>query len=91
MDMLSHKSASYETASQLPRNNGETGIRTPDTGLSPYNGLANRRLQPLGHLSGGGFYSSNTVGKGKSAGGAWDGETAQGLAVMRYSRLAVAT
>ena len=31
--------------------NGETGIRTPDTGLTPYNGLANRRLQPLGHLS----------------------------------------
>ena len=30
---------------------GETGIRTPDTGLTPYNGLANRRLQPLGHLS----------------------------------------
>jgi hypothetical protein len=32
---------------------GEGGIRTPDTGVSPYNGLANRRLQPLGHLSGG--------------------------------------
>jgi hypothetical protein len=31
---------------------GERGIRTPDTGFSPYNGLANRRLQPLGHLSG---------------------------------------
>ena len=31
--------------------NGETGIRTPDTDLTPYNGLANRRLQPLGHLS----------------------------------------
>src|SRR5271163_1467303 len=30
---------------------GEGGIRTPDTGVSPYNGLANRRLQPLGHLS----------------------------------------
>src|SRR5437763_7610111 len=34
------------------RLNGERGIRTPDTGLTPYNGLANRRLQPLGHLSG---------------------------------------
>ena len=34
------------------RISGETGIRTPDTGLTPYNGLANRRLQPLGHLSG---------------------------------------
>ncbi len=32
---------------------GEGGIRTLDTGVSPYNGLANRRLQPLGHLSGG--------------------------------------
>ena len=31
--------------------NGERGIRTLDTGLTPYNGLANRRLQPLGHLS----------------------------------------
>jgi hypothetical protein len=31
---------------------GEGGIRTLDTGFGPYNGLANRRLQPLGHLSG---------------------------------------
>jgi hypothetical protein len=30
---------------------GEGGIRTPGTGFGPYNGLANRRLQPLGHLS----------------------------------------
>ena len=30
---------------------GERGIRTPDRALRPYNGLANRRLQPLGHLS----------------------------------------
>ena len=29
------------------------GIRTPDKGLGPYNGLANRRLQPLGHVSSG--------------------------------------
>ncbi len=29
---------------------GERGIRTLDT-VNPYNGLANRRLQPLGHLS----------------------------------------
>ena len=34
------------------KSGGEGGIRTPDTGVSPYNGLANRRLQPLGHLSG---------------------------------------
>ena len=30
---------------------GGRGIRTPDRGLGPYNGLANRRLQPLGHPS----------------------------------------
>src|SRR5229473_6605347 len=31
--------------------NGGGGIRTPDRVLRPYNGLANRRLQPLGHPS----------------------------------------
>jgi integrase/recombinase XerD len=31
--------------------NGEGGIRTHGTGFSPYDGLANRCLQPLGHLS----------------------------------------
>ena len=36
----------------LKTSGGEGGIRTLDTGVSPYNGLANRRLQPLGHLSG---------------------------------------
>src|SRR3954454_19018745 len=41
-----------EKTAFLMQENGETGIRTPDTGLTPYNGLANRRLQPLGHLSG---------------------------------------
>ena len=30
---------------------GEGGIRTPGTSFSSYNGLANRRLQPLGHLT----------------------------------------
>ena len=30
---------------------GECGIRTRDTGFSPYNGLANRPLRPLGQLS----------------------------------------
>ena len=30
---------------------GEAGIRTLDTAFRPYNGLANRRLQPLGHLT----------------------------------------
>ena len=32
--------------------NGEGGIRTRGTGYYPYDGLANRCLQPLGHLSG---------------------------------------
>ena len=35
---------------------GEGGIRTPGTSFGSYNGLANRRLQPLGHLSGVLFY-----------------------------------
>src|SRR6266404_8468391 len=30
---------------------GEGGIRTPGRGFSPYNGLANRRIQPLCHLT----------------------------------------
>ena len=30
---------------------GEAGIRTLDRAFRPYNGLANRRLQPLGHLT----------------------------------------
>src|SRR5580692_1957096 len=46
---------------------GEGGIRTPGTGVSPYNGLANRRLQPLGHLSGD-FHQFNMVCGGSSAG-----------------------
>src|SRR3569833_2186651 len=33
-------------------NGGAGGIRTLDRALQPYNGLANRRLQPLGHVSG---------------------------------------
>jgi hypothetical protein len=36
---------------------GEAGIRTLDTAFGPYNGLANRRLQPLGHLTATGFLS----------------------------------
>jgi hypothetical protein len=32
-------------------NGGEAGIRTLGTGLSPYNGLANRRFRPLSHLT----------------------------------------
>jgi hypothetical protein len=30
---------------------GETGIRTLGSSFHHYNGLANRRLKPLGHLS----------------------------------------
>ena len=37
---------------ELGESGGEGGIRTPGTSFSSYNGLANRRLQPLGHLSG---------------------------------------
>src|SRR5215468_12325053 len=33
------------------KSGGEGGIRTPGTGFSQYNGLANRRIQPLCHLS----------------------------------------
>ncbi len=32
-------------------NGGEAGIRTLGRAFGPYNGLANRRLQPLGHLT----------------------------------------
>jgi hypothetical protein len=32
-------------------NGGEAGIRTLGTTFRSYNGLANRRLQPLGHLT----------------------------------------
>ena len=40
---------------------GEGGIRTPGTGFSQYNGLANRRIQPLCHLSGVCFQYISTV------------------------------
>ena len=33
------------------KSGGEGGIRTPGTSFSSYNGLANRRIQPLCHLS----------------------------------------
>jgi hypothetical protein len=36
----------------IVRTGGEAGIRTLGTGVSPYNGLANRRIRPLCHLSG---------------------------------------
>jgi hypothetical protein len=37
--------------SRLREYGGDGGIRTLDRALQPYNGLANRRLQPLGHVS----------------------------------------
>lgn len=40
--------------------NGEGGIRTLDTGINPYNGLANRRFRPLSHLSKKFTFSSET-------------------------------
>src|SRR5207244_11703894 len=36
---------------EIKGSGGEGGIQTLDTGFSPYNGLANRRLRPLGHLT----------------------------------------
>ena len=63
--MKYHKRGSFTHYDWLSRkalrNGGERGIRTLDTGFGPYNGLANRRLQPLGHLSGVGFQQSNTL------------------------------
>src|SRR5579872_5964272 len=40
-----------EVQPQSSKLGGEAGIRTLDTAFRPYNGLANRRLQPLGHLT----------------------------------------
>jgi hypothetical protein len=41
----------------IEESGGEGGIRTLGTGVSPYNGLANRRIRPLCHLSGVRSYS----------------------------------
>src|ERR1700681_464947 len=50
---------------------GEGGIRTLGTGVSPYNGLANRRIRPLCHLSGGfTVYHGNEQRMWKD--GSWD-------------------
>src|SRR6266446_8934797 len=35
----------------LEKSGGEGGIRTPGRGFGPYNGLANRPIKPLWHLS----------------------------------------
>src|SRR3954470_21445649 len=48
---------------------GEAGIRTLDTAFRPYNGLANRRLRPLGHLTAARFpvYTTAAVARGASS------------------------
>ena len=46
---------------------GEAGIRTLGTGVSPYNGLANRRIRPLCHLSGLKEFQFNTFDSPVSA------------------------
>jgi hypothetical protein len=43
--------AARRASLRLANTGGEEGIRTPGTGLSPYNGLANRRFRPLSHLT----------------------------------------
>ena len=48
------------------RSGGEGGIRTLGTGVSPYNGLANRRIRPLCHLSGLGNNTEIVDGKAAS-------------------------
>src|SRR5436853_1000877 len=49
-------------------NGGEGGIRTLGTGVSPYNGLANRRIRPLCHLSGDAEIKFTTVRAALSGG-----------------------
>jgi hypothetical protein len=50
-------SAIYVPANKvgMEKSGGEGGIRTPGRGFGPYNGLANRRIQPLCHLSAANF------------------------------------
>src|SRR5436190_23791373 len=45
------KSRQFDAGRRRAKIGGEAGIRTLDTAFGPYNGLANRRLQPLGHLT----------------------------------------
>ena len=51
---LPEKNKGVSVQSETPivsMENGEGGIRTRGTSLNSYDGLANRYLQPLGHLS----------------------------------------
>jgi hypothetical protein len=53
LNRLSERKLGSEKDKMSPRDirNGEAGIRTRGKGLNPYDGLANRCLKPLGHLS----------------------------------------
>lgn len=46
---------------------GRRGIRTLDTTFQSYNGLANRRLQPLGHPSSFLLFKANNLNDTKSS------------------------
>src|SRR3954465_13937964 len=46
-----HRAVARRNLPRAEADGGEAGIRTLDTAFRPYNGLANRRLQPLGHLT----------------------------------------
>src|SRR5215467_3363319 len=50
-----------DSTSEQTGSGGEGGIRTPGTSFSSYNGLANRRIQPLCHLSGDRFQLSTIL------------------------------
>ena len=54
------KSDDAEQRQVTDNSGGEGGIRTLGTGIIPYNGLANRRIRPLCHLSGVRFFISLT-------------------------------
>ena len=75
---------------QLDASGGDGGIRTLDRPLQAYNGLANRRLQPLGHVS-------NAPGMPDTAAGCkrqnWDEHVSlhmKALAVMKEGRAGLA-
>ena len=50
-DGIGPANRSRERSERVAKVGGEEGIRTLGTAFRPYNGLANRRLQPLGHLT----------------------------------------
>ena len=78
---LSSATMHHGPAGDLPPpgpRNGDGGIRTLDTGLSPYDGLANRCLQPLGHVS-----SARSAQKEKDA---WGGTVCKGRETTERKR-----